>query len=176
LTKKYKLPQGTWIERELFQSKAFINLKGFAPQLLILILGKRHMKLTGRKGKEKWICTNSDSISFTYIEAQKKYGVSKKRFSRAVDQLLEKGFLTIVHQGGAYKQDKSVYGLSDNWLIWYPGMVFEKRKSSDVERGYCKPKKKVTVINAPIHTVINAPIDSYLGGHKRTHRKRRKAL
>jgi hypothetical protein len=40
--RKPKQPPGTWVERELFQSKAFHSLGGFAPQLLILFLGKEN--------------------------------------------------------------------------------------------------------------------------------------
>ena len=142
MARKYKVPPGTWIEREMSESKAFINLKGFAPQLLILILAKRHFELQGRKGKEKRVCTNSDSICFTYIEAQKKHGVSKPRFTRGIEDLLRKGFITIIHRGGGYQQDKTIYGLSDNWLIWFPGSVIETRPKSKFKRGYCEPKKQ----------------------------------
>jgi hypothetical protein len=141
VARRHKLKPGTWIERELFESKAFLSLRGFAPQLLILIFGKRIFKVQGRAGKQKHVCVNADSISFTYIEAQKKYGIDKKRVTRAIDQLLEKGFLKIEHKGGAYKKDKSIYALSDNWLLWRPGSVFETRNKSKVKRGYCEPKK-----------------------------------
>jgi hypothetical protein len=128
MAKKYKLPPGTWIERKLFENKAYLALKGFAPQLLTLFLAKRRFETVGNPGKQKRICVNSGSICFTYIEARKKYGVSIPRFYRAIDELLAKGFLTIIHQGGAYKQDKSIYGLSDNWMFWEPGITFEKQK------------------------------------------------
>ena len=151
--RKHKFQPGTWIEREMFESKTFISLRGFAPQLLILILGKRQFIMHKNKsGKEKRVCTNCDSINFTYIEAKKRYGVEKKRLTRAIEQLLQKGFLRVVHQGGGYKQDKSIYALSDNWLFWQPGTVFETRNKSNISRGYCNPKKtNSTVGNAP-HT------------------------
>jgi hypothetical protein len=69
-------------------------------------------------------------------------GVSKTRFSRAIAELLAKGFITLVHHGGTYKQDKSVYGLSGKWLLWHPGVVFEEREKRKVTRGY------LTVFNA----------------------------
>jgi hypothetical protein len=142
MAKKTKFQPGTWIEREMFESKAYINLKGFAPQLLILFLAKRRFEYVGRKGKEKRVCVNHDQLVFTYIEAEKKYGVSKPRFSRALAQLLAKGFIILVNHGGTYRQDKSLYGLSDKWMLWQPGTVFEKREKSKVARGYCKPKKQ----------------------------------
>jgi len=142
MAKKTKAPPGTWIEREMIESKAFIALQGFAPQLLILFLAKRDIRNLGKTGKQKRVCVNCDSLHFTYIEAKKKYGVSKPRFTRAIEDLLRKGFITIIHQGGGYKQDKTVYGLSDSWCIWIPGTAMEVRPKSKIKRGYCEPKKQ----------------------------------
>lgn len=165
MTKKYKLPAGTWIERDLFNSKAFINLTGFAPQLLILFYAKRQFENTGGKsGKKKRICLNHDNLTFTQIEAKKTYGVNSPRFLRAIDQLLEKGFIKIIHYGGAYQKDKTIYGLSENWRLWQPGMIVEERKKRTVQRGYCKPGKKITTNETvPIHTNENVPIRGVLG-------------
>jgi DNA-binding MarR family transcriptional regulator len=140
--RKYKLPSGTWIEREMMQSKAFINLKGFAPQLLILILAKRYFRLQGKKGKQKRICTNHDSINFTYIEAKKEYGVTQPRFTRAIDELLAKGFISVKHQGGTYKQDKTIFSLSEKWRLWHTDTVFEKREKDELHRGFRNRKKQ----------------------------------
>ncbi len=139
---KTKLPPGTWIQRDLFQSKAFISLTGFAPQLLILFLAKRKFDRSGREGKKTYDCINGDELTFTYIEAQVKYGVSRKRFTRALDELLAKGFITINHVGGAYQRDKTVYSLSVQWAFWKPGKVYEKRGEETIKRGFCKPKPR----------------------------------
>jgi len=141
--KNRKLPSGTWIEREMFESKAFLSLKGFAPQLLILFLARRQFEIHGRKGKEKRICINCDKIYFTYIEAKEKYGITKSRFNRAIDDLLSKGFITIKYRGGKFRKDKNIYALSDRWCLWVPGSVIEKRKKYTVPRGFCKPKGKI---------------------------------
>ncbi len=142
MTRKYKLSPGTWIEREMFESRAFLSLKGFAPQLLILILAKRQFETHGRNGKEKRICTNCDKINITYTEFKNKYGITQPRLTRAKDELLSKGFIKTVYPGGAYRQDKGVFALSNNWVIWQPGMVFEKRKRESVKRGFCGQKKQ----------------------------------
>jgi hypothetical protein len=139
--KKYK-SGGTWIEREMLESEAYLSLNGFAPQLLCLILLKRQFENHGRKGKQKRICLNCDKLNITYTEFKSKYGVTQPRMTRAIDQLLEKGFLSIVYPGGTFRQDKAVYALSTNWIIWKPGMVFETRKKEGIERGFCKPKKQ----------------------------------
>jgi hypothetical protein len=160
---KTKSSPGTWVERDVFESNAFLSLKGFAPQLLILFLAKRQFRNHGRQGKQKKICINCNSLTFTYVEARKKYGVTKSRFTRARDELLAKGFLTVVYHGGGYKQDKNIYALSDKWMMWQPGMVFETRKKVKVQRGFCKPKTKVTLENVPIHSHENVPIREVLG-------------
>ena len=136
----HKLPPGTWIEREMFESKAFLSLKGFAPQLLILILAKRQFITHGRPGRQKKVCTNCDRINITYTEFKNKYGITQPRMTRAIDQLLEKGFLSIVYSGGTYRQDKAIYSLSTNWVIWQPGFIFEGRERESVARGFCIPK------------------------------------
>lgn len=125
---------GTWIEKELFTSKAFLKLRGCSPQILVLFYGKRiFIKMKSNKRK-KLSCTNNNSIAFTYKEALS-LGITKPTFTRAIDELLAKGFISIVHQGGAYKKDKTFYSLSEKWRLWSDGIVFETR-SRDIKRGY----------------------------------------
>lgn len=136
---------GTWVEGEMLNSSAFIALTGFAPQLLMHFLWKRQFRRSnrgkpGQRGKE---CINCDSLCITYAEAKARWGVSKGKFGRAIDDLLRKGFLTVNHAGGAYKRDKSVYGLSDAWRDWKPGKICEVRKRDIARRGFTKPKEKM---------------------------------
>ena len=131
----------------MFESQAYLALRGFAPQLLTLLLGKRHFDQVGKKGHEKRICLNCDSLVLTYVEAEKKYGITKPRLTRGYSELLAKGFLTCKHQGGGYKQDKSRYGLIEKWRLWYPGVIFEERKKDTVQRGFCKPKREAKVLH-----------------------------
>jgi hypothetical protein len=132
---------GTYIHREVYESKAFLALGGAAPQVLILIFGKRiFQSVDGKK-----TCTNCDNLSFTYIEAKKKYGITQPRLTRAIDELLAKGFITVKHPGGAYQQDKTIYALSDQWKIWKPGKVVEERTKDTRQRGFIKAKKEQPV-------------------------------
>ena len=135
-----KQKPGTWIERELFESKAYLSLTGFAPQLLTLVFGKRQFQtIKLPKGKKKRICINKDKLNISYVEYKKTYSITQPRLTRALDQLLEKGFIYIINPGGGYKQDKAIYGLSDQWCLWREGVVFEKRTKKD--RGFCKKAK-----------------------------------
>lgn len=126
----------------MFQSKAFLALGGFAPQLLILVLAKRQFEKRGRRGKEKWVLVNGDKINITYPEFKNRYRITQPRLTRAIDQLLAKGFLSIIRPGGTFRQDKAVFALSDNWVIWQPGMTFESRERESIIRGFCRPKKQ----------------------------------
>lgn len=130
--------RGTYVHADLIESPAYIALKGVAPQLLMLILGKRWFEnVDGNK-----TCMNADNIPFTYIEAKKKYGITQPRFTRGIDDILAKGFITVKHRGGAYQQDKTIYALSENWRLWKPKTVFEVRLKDNCQRGFRKPKKQ----------------------------------
>ena len=127
--------------RNLFRSKAWIALSGKAPQVYMLFLTKRRIAKTGRKGHEKTICTNRDELEFTYAEAEA-LGITKRQFTRAIDQLVKHGIISVAETGGAYQKHKSKYALIDNWRDYgtdnfKPG---KSRKIDPVQRGYRKPK------------------------------------
>jgi len=150
-------------------SPAFLALKGFAPQLLILFLGKRDID-TGNNYK----CLNPNSLTMTYAELENIHnthsnpnksrfatiatGITRPRISRAFDELLEKGFIKIVRKGGKAQRDKSVYGLAEDWRLWSKGVVISKREKEVRTLGYINKKTKVANINVPIHANENVPI------------------
>lgn len=155
---------GTWITQDLYFSKAFHDLKGFAPQLLILFLAKRDIDNEHK-------CTNEDSITMTYIELENIYnrgqenrhlpksdGIRRPRIIRAIDELLAKGFIKIISRGGAYKQDKSVYGLSDQWRWWSSGVVFNTR-TKEPRRGY--QGRKLGATASPKCNKCGTPLDEH---------------
>ena len=65
---KYEFPKskhigkgkGTFVLRDLFESPAFIALRGVAPQMLIYILGERIFKKPNKKSKTL-ICENENA-------------------------------------------------------------------------------------------------------------------
>lgn len=130
---KRKARPGTWVQREVFESRAFLSLKGFAPQLLILILAKR--KIDNQQN-----CLNCDNLIMTYAELGNKYGITQPRATRAFDNLMEKGFIKVRHYGGKFQQDRNVYALSEKWRLWVPRMVCSTRKR-DVHRGFQGKKR-----------------------------------
>ena len=140
---------GTWVERDLYTSRAFHALTGFAPQLLVMFLGKRDM----RKKNGKYVCINQENITMTYAELENIYprrkyeenlpkGITRTRINAALKQLLAKGFIKIIHHGGGFQQDKSIYALIDDWRLWWPGQVIYERPKDTRKLGYRKPKNK----------------------------------
>jgi hypothetical protein len=144
------MAKGAFVDALLLESKAYLSLIGIAPQVLMLIMLKRQFEKVhaGKPGKVgNRTCENSNSLSLTYIEAKKKYGITQPRLTRAIDDLLAKGFLTKIHPGGGYQKDKALYGLSDKYLMWQPGSVIENRKKDPIQRGFRRPKQSSTFQN-----------------------------
>lgn len=155
---------GTFVDADLIQSKAFLSLTGIAPQVLLILLNKRVMAQIKQGKKKKRICVNCDKISMTYLEAEKRHGITKPRFSRAIDDLLRAGFIEIVHPGGGCQKDKAVYKISEIWRIWHKGQVLSERAKSPIKRGFQRGKKSFsTYENVPIQAYENVPIDDALG-------------
>ena len=130
---KYEFPKskhigngkGTFVERDLFESPAFVALRGVAPQMLIYILGERIFKKPNKKSNSR-ICVNEDQIKLSYIELGK-LGITQPRATRGFDDLLAKGFIKIEHHGGGCQKDQSIYSLSNQYLLWKKRKVFSER-------------------------------------------------
>lgn len=134
---KKKAPSGTWVPRELFMSRAYWALSSTAKGMLLLFLSKRDMS-------KKHEVLNRKNITLTYLELEnlfgddtfmKPKGLSRGSITRGIKDLLAKGFIEIVRQGGAYQKDKTIYGLTEEWKHWAPGVVF-RTKGKGRNAGY----------------------------------------
>lgn len=105
-----------WVDKEIIKSKAFRSLRASSMIVYLDFLGKRRVKRIKRsRRRDDWEVTNNGRIEYTYSEA-KKLGLTSPRFQRAIDELIEKGFIDITHQGsGGIKGDKSLYSISERW-------------------------------------------------------------
>ena len=125
------------IERRLLKSKIFRTLNGTAKTVLLDFMMKRKMqKAPGKPGKNnKWIVTNNGEMEYTYSEAEKK-GIPRSSFMRAIDTLVESGFIDIAHSGsGGKKGDKSLYAISDRWKDWGTDDFVEATRRKDHRQG-----------------------------------------
>lgn len=103
------------VERELLQSPAYLALKGHAPQVLGLFLCKRQVARINKGKEQVWVCINNGELVFTYREAKEKYGLQYTTFSRALDELMAKGFLRISTRESSSWEEPAMYELLDEW-------------------------------------------------------------
>lgn len=137
--------EGTFVESRIFLSPAFLSLgqPGTAPsvsncsaQILLLFLGKRQYgSRKDRKGQKVWERMDGNRFTMTYKELEAR-GITQQRATRAFDELLAKGFISIVDPGGAYEKHKAVFALENDYRSWRPGDPPVKTRKKDVHRGY----------------------------------------
>jgi hypothetical protein len=106
-----------FIPRGMHRNQAFRKLNSSSIFVLFEFLSRRQLKQvpTRDSRKKDWIIINNGKIFFTYDEAKSNYGISRSTFCRAIDQLVDLGFIDITHQGGGMMQDASNYGISERW-------------------------------------------------------------
>lgn len=157
MSKKNGYGEGTFIEAKMFLSPAWMSLgeKGTAPQvtsssikLLVLFLGKRQYGYSKRKGEKVRERTDGNQLTLTYKELES-HGISNKKSTRAIDELLAKGFISIVDPGGLYENHKAVYALEEDYRQWRPGDDPIRTRERDVRRGYQGAKKNIADVSDP---------------------------
>ncbi len=146
------------IDADLVLSRAFLNLTGVAPQVYLLFLKRRRMVKLGRQGKERWVIENNGEIVFPYAEAETKFGITRPRFQRAIDQLVEHGFIDIVHPGGGMVKDISKYAISTRWLDYGTSRFIEKQRPKDTRGLGFKKKEPLKVGNENVTWSSNANV------------------
>ena len=114
-------------------SSAFHKLNGRAIEVLLLFLYRRQWKQASRKGK--WYTTNNGEIVFPYKEAKKRFKIPKSSFARAIDNLIEYGFIDITHLGGGLIGDCTKYSISNRWRNYDTDRFVQKKRSKDT-RGF----------------------------------------
>ncbi|OEU64982.1 MAG: hypothetical protein BA863_18640 [Desulfovibrio sp. S3730MH75] len=96
-------------------------------------LRKRQMeKVKRRKRSDCWVIRNNGEIVYPYSEAEHK-GIGRREFRNAIDELIDKGFLDITHQGsGGRSGDMTTFFIDDRW----------KEYNTSVFRPASNPRKK----------------------------------
>lgn len=131
-------------ETRLLKSKAYRSLKTPTAYVVFgIFMTKRQLVNTGRKGKERWEIINNGEIEFTYKEAEKIYGILAWAFSKAIDELLDKGLIDIAATGMGVHKVKNLYAISDRWKFYgtpeyVPPMP---RPKGPINRGFQKRNK-----------------------------------
>ena len=124
--------------RDVLASPAFRSLSRTAMLVYLDFLGKRRMCKIGRH--KTLTILNNGEITYYYSEAENK-GISRMRFRNAIDELIEKGFIDLVHQGKGYhkgtgyQRDKSLYALSERWRDYGTPNFLRKTRPKDTREG-----------------------------------------
>jgi hypothetical protein len=135
------------LDKLMVQFPAWLSLSGAAMPVYLLFRCKcQFAKKNKRPGKRSEglmeRILNNGEIEFTYIEARRKYGISRGRFVRAIDELIEKGFLEITEPGGGVHKQKTLYGISERWRDYgTPSFRQASRPERDPKCGFRKGNK-----------------------------------
>ena len=107
----------TLLDKGMQASKAFDGLTLSALKVLLWFLSKGIVRNRKEgKGVTRFIENNGD-IRFTFEEAAAR-GIPRASFNRAIRDLIDRGFLSIAHQGSGLHRDANRYHLDDRWHKW----------------------------------------------------------
>ena len=120
-------------DRSLPRSEAFRSLSRWGMLVCLDFLGKRRMQPVKRKGRrDEWEITNNGDIVYPYKEAMHR-GINPTQFRDAIDDLIEKGFLDINHQGsGGRAKDMTTYVIDTRWK-YYGTTAFKPAKNPRIK-------------------------------------------
>jgi hypothetical protein len=113
--KKVRGGKGTYLDAELINSDAFRDLTQTA--ILVYLDFRLRMKIFKKTRNSPPEITNNGELVYTYIEAEKA-GISRPSFQRAIDQLIEYGFIYIAESGAGLFRSATLYGMSGQWKKW----------------------------------------------------------
>lgn len=138
-----KRQDAMYVAKSLVRSPAWWSLGETACKVLMIFLTKRQfeeLKVDAKPGKREkaWLIKNNGTIIFTCSEAER-YGITRGRFVRAIDQLIEVGFLDISHSGFGLHRDATLYSLSQRWKFYKtPDFVQAQRPRRGARLGFRK--------------------------------------
>ena len=150
----------------MYLSQAFLSLgkpgsckyvSAVSAQLLIRLMGKRwYSKPNGKRGSGPGRRVRADDNQFTltykellsYGKRKNKRGewvkglYTQPQVTRAFDELLAKGFISIAEYGGAFEKHKQKYSLENDWANWQWGDPPVRIRRKDRKRGFQDKKNK----------------------------------
>lgn len=65
--------------------------------------------------REAWTVANNGEITFTYQEAKSKHGLNPQTFSKAIEELVAKGFIDIERPGTGVGKVPTLFAISERW-------------------------------------------------------------
>jgi hypothetical protein len=139
-------PRMSWVGHELLCSPAYLSLTKIGTDVLMFALSmRRYPPGTKKKPRDYWKPTNSHEILIPYKRVREFFSTNGNRpptersVTRAINDLMAKGFIDAVRVGGSGKGDVSKYRLTHDWRVWAPGdpPIYTKEGMSHC-RGFCR--------------------------------------
>jgi len=157
------------IERELLLSPAWVSLGGISAKVYLIFRGKCQFAKRRRGcGKHterlKDRILNNGQLVFTYAEAQKIYGMTAPRFTRTIDELIEKGLIDITATGAGVHKVVTLYAISERWQDYgTPSFKEAHRPERRIKCGFRKGNKlwqKKNSTDTFVHSIVNSNVHS----------------
>lgn len=123
-----------YFPREIIHSESFWELSGTATRVLLVFWTKRQVRNEGSRSNPEYVTVNNGDITFTYREAEQKYGIAKSTFQRAIDQLVDVGFIDVATPGSGLRRGATHYGISQRWRNYGTPDFVQKSRPRD-QRG-----------------------------------------
>lgn len=131
------------LDRSLVKSKAWLTMQGAAWCVYLIFRCKCQWGEVGRQGHEKKVILNNGKITFTYREAQRDYGITRRRFLLALDTLVRHGFIDVTVPGNPLTRTQTQFSLDLERYKGFGKEGFEYRaREKGLKIGQCDPSKK----------------------------------
>ena len=108
------------LEREVIFSPAWrdLNSANTVRVYIDFLSRRRYVKpKSHRKAKANWTFVNNGEIIYTYTEAEE-LGMSQNTLNRAIDSLIDHGFIDIEESGVGMFKYTTKYWISERWKQW----------------------------------------------------------
>ncbi len=152
----------------MVKSLVWLSLSGAAKSIYLIFRTKcQIVKFKGKPGKRGPVIINNGQIVFTYAEAKRKYSITPSRFRRALDELIEKGFIDIADTGMGVHKVTTFYAISERWRD-YGTQEFKKvdrpkpsianpgfKKGNELWKRACKKKSSGENVHSAVNTNVH---------------------
>ena len=111
--------RGIYLESDLLNSAAFRSLSRWGLHAYMGFLSRRVMVKSKNKSRaDSRLIANNGQIVYCYSTAEQ-VGIPRREFRNAIDELIDRGFIDINHQGaGGRSRDMTTYFIADRWRKW----------------------------------------------------------
>ena len=128
MSNKYEDHNVLWTDKTIRNSPAFRSLNGTAILVYMDFHSKNHMKKNNNSTKRTHSFVNNGELVYTYKEAESR-GITRSTFMRALDRLIEKGFIDVKLTGAGRYRSETRYGLSNRWRAWGTSSFVEAERN-----------------------------------------------